>query len=147
MGGYFSHHIGCMRPDIRAVAPGSGGTHDLSACTNAKRPIIMFHGAADPLIPPGCDDPSALAVAGTEPAAKAWAEHNGCAATTTRVDVSGGHCELWDDCPTGGQVELCTFDGMGHCWAGGPLSAGVYACPPYESATQLEWRFFKTYAW
>ncbi len=27
MGGYFSHEIGCTRPDFAAVAPHSGGTH------------------------------------------------------------------------------------------------------------------------
>src|SRR5438132_1595276 len=50
MGGYFAHHVGCMRPDIRAVAPHSGGTHDLSACTTGHKPIIIFHGTADVVI-------------------------------------------------------------------------------------------------
>jgi hypothetical protein len=35
---------------------------------------------------------------------------------------------------------------MGHCWAGG-ASGSVYACANYESATALEWAFFKQYAW
>jgi polyhydroxybutyrate depolymerase len=41
MGGYFSHNAGCMMSDIRAVAPHSGGAHDLSACTNAREPCPM----------------------------------------------------------------------------------------------------------
>jgi len=147
MGGYFSHHVGCMRPDIRAVAPHSGGTHELSGCINAKRPIIIFHGKADALVPPGCDDPAAFPVGTTVPSATAWAAHNGCAATFTTHAVQGGNCMLYDGCPPGGQVELCTFDLMGHCWAGGEASAGVYSCPAYEAATRLEWQFFKTYAW
>ena len=147
MGGYFSHHVGCMRPDIRAIAPHSGGTHDLSGCVNARRPIIMFHGTADAAIPPGCQDPTALAVGTTVPAATAWAQHNGCSTTTTMRAVQGGHCMHYEGCPVGGQVELCTFDAMGHCWAGGNAGSGIYACPAYEAATQLEWTFFKTYAW
>ena len=147
MGGYFSHHLGCMRPDIRSVAPHSGGTHELSGCINAKRPIIMFHGKSDTLIRPGCNDPASTPVPNVQPAAAAWAAHNGCGATTTSRTVQGGTCVRYEGCPVGGQVELCTFDAMGHCWAGGPSSAGVFACPSYESATQLQWQFWRTYAW
>lgn len=146
MGGYFSHHIGCMRSDFRAVAPHSGGTHALDNCANDRRPIIMFHGSADPLVPAGCNDPGALPVIATRPAADAWAEKNGCSLTTTSRTVTGGTCVHYEGCPADGQVELCTFDNMGHCWAGGEASAGIYSCPAKASATQLEWDFFKQYA-
>jgi poly(3-hydroxybutyrate) depolymerase len=136
MGGYFSHQAGCTRPDIRAVAPHSGGTHSLDQCANAKEPIIIFHGTSDPVIPESCD----------QTAATAWAAHNGCGTTTHSIAVTQGTCVVWDGCPTGGQVELCTFDNMGHCWAGG-ASGSVFACTGYEPATQLEWNFFKQYAW
>jgi len=33
---------------------------------------------------------------------------------------------------------------MGHCWAGG---SGTFGCSNYQSATQLEWDFFKQHAW
>jgi len=147
MGGYFAHHAGCMRARVRAVAPHSGGTHDLSGCTAGPTPILILHGAADPVIAAGCSDPDALPVLGAEPSATAWAEHNGCALTTTSRVVTGGICERYDGCPPGGQVELCTFTAMGHCWAGGAASTGIYACPAYESATELIWAFWKTYAW
>ena len=45
MGGYFAHHAGCMRDDIRAVAPHSGGTHAARELHDADKPIIIFHGA------------------------------------------------------------------------------------------------------
>jgi polyhydroxybutyrate depolymerase len=147
MGGYFSHHVGCNRSDIRAVAPHSGGTHDLAGCPEAHKPIIIFHGDADPVIPASCADPHASQVAGTMPSADAWAMHNGCALTTTTQTVTNGTCYVYDGCPTGGQVELCTFAGMGHCWAGGDASAGIYSCPNSASATMLEWQFFQQYAW
>ena len=146
MGGYFSHHVGCERPDIRAVAPHSGGTHPLDQCANAKKPIIIFHGTSDGVIPDGCDDPATTPPSGVTPSATAWAQHNGCATTTTTTHVKNGSCIIYDGCPSGGQVELCTFTSMGHCWAGG-VDNSVYSCGTYESATQLQWDFFKQYAW
>ena len=69
-----------------------------------------------------------------------------CAGTVTRHDVKGGSCIYYDGCPSDGQVALCTFTAMGHCWAGGE-SSSVFACGNYEEATALEWSFFKQYAW
>ncbi|MBA3398019.1 MAG: hypothetical protein H0T89_35670 [Deltaproteobacteria bacterium] len=147
MGGYFAHHAGCMRDDIAGIAPHSGGTHSLDACATAKKPVIIFHGLTDALIPAGCNDPDSTPVQNVVPAATAWAQRNGCSLTATRVDVMGGTCMVYDGCPEGGQVELCTFTNMGHCWAGGASGAGIYACPSYADATRLEWQFFKQYAW
>jgi polyhydroxybutyrate depolymerase len=154
MGGYFSHHIGCYRSDVRAVAPHSGGTiADLSVCTTGHVPIIIFHGTADANIAPGCDDPNSPAQAGFPASATLWAAKNGCqnTYTTTMQNGSGGdgQCYLYDGCPADGQVELCTFTGMPHCWAGGSTSGqgASDACPSYADATQLEWAFFKKYAW
>lgn len=146
MGGYFSHHAGCMRPGVRGVAPHSGGTHDLDGCANARMPVIIFHGLADSVIPAGCNDPLAPPVAGRKPAATAWAEHNGCSLLTIDSGgVMGGTCRRYVGCPEGGQVELCTFGGMGHCWAGGP---GAYGCgATYAEATRLAWQFWKMFAW
>lgn len=148
MGGYFAHQVACMRPDIRAVAPHSGGTHDLSTCVTGHKPIIIFHGGSDPLIPTGCDDPTAgNTPLGFTPSATAWAAHNGCSNTVTTVPVEGGQCSYYQGCPADGQVALCVLTGMGHCWAGGSEDAGVFSCPGYQSATQLQWQFYKTYAW
>jgi polyhydroxybutyrate depolymerase len=155
MGGYFSHHIGCYRNDIRAVAPHSGGVFaDLSSCITGHVPIIMFHGAADSVISPGCDDPHSTAVPGFPASAMLWAAKNGCKTTATAVTTNGagggkGTCYVYDGCPADGQVEVCSFAGMDHCWAGGSTSgAGASsACPTYASATELEWSFFKKYAW
>ncbi len=148
MGGYFTHHVGCMRPDVRAVAPHSGGTHDLSSCTSVHKPIIIFHGTSDPVVPDGCDDPAATNTpSGFTASATAWAMKNGCATTTMSQTVQGGTCEVYTGCPADGQVELCTFPGMAHCWAGGDLTNDASSCPNYASATQLEWAFWKQYAW
>ncbi len=138
MGGYFSHHMGCMRPDFaRAVAPHSGGTHDFSTCVAGHEPVIVFHGDSDILIPESCD----------AKAVQQWIAKNGCAATADVVNVQGGACSYYQNCPTDGQVAYCKFTGLGHAWAGGAADGGVFSNPNYASATQLEWAFFKKYAW
>ncbi len=154
MGGYFSEHIGCYRSDMRAVAPHSGATlADLSVCTTGHVPIILFHGTSDPVIDDACDDPTVTPDTGFPPAATLWAKKNGCASTYTTTAANGaggglGQCYLYDGCPADGQVELCTFTAMNHCWAGGSsMGAAGNACPTYANATQLEWTFFKQYAW
>ncbi|HEY1559116.1 MAG TPA: PHB depolymerase family esterase [Kofleriaceae bacterium] len=145
MGGYFAHQVGCMRPDIRGVAPHSGGTHELDDCPTVHKPIIIFHGTSDEVVPDGCDDPSSSTPSGYVASATAWAAKNGCAPTSHTMAVEGGTCALYDGCPADGQVELCTFDNMVHCWAGGVQ--GLYGCANYASATTLEWSFWQQYAW
>jgi poly(3-hydroxybutyrate) depolymerase len=154
MGGYFSHHIACDRPDFRAAAPHSGGTYgDLSSCKTAHMPIIIFHGQADPLIAAGCDDPTAAEQAGFPASATLWAAKNGCKTTYKAIPEMGtggndGQCLLYDGCPADGQVELCTFPNLSHAWAGSPVCQGcIGSGTGFPSATQLEWAFFKKYAW
>lgn len=159
MGGYFTHHIGCYRSDMRAVAPHSGGTTaSLSGCTTGHVPIIIFHGTADSVIADDCDDPQVLSTLdpGFPASATLWAAKNGCQPTYATVptdsDAGGAaQCYVYDGCPADGQVELCTFSAMNHCWAGGSKGGdagqGAFACPTYASATLLEWAFFKKYAW
>jgi polyhydroxybutyrate depolymerase len=155
MGGYFSHHIGCDRTDVRAVAPHSGATiASLSSCMTGHVPVIIFHGTSDNIIAEGCDDPTGAAQSGFPASATLWAKKNGCQTTYTTVAENGsgggnGQCYVYDGCPADGQVELCTFTGMSHCWAGGAASGGgsMFACSTYASATQLEWNFFKQHAW
>jgi len=157
MGGYFAEHVACYRDDMRAVAPHSGGTiGDLSVCTSGHVPMIIFHGTKDSVIDEACDDPTSTKLEQGFPASGTlWAAKNGCSKTYTTLPIANdagggtGQCYLYDDCPADGQVEVCTFNGMDHCWAGGSTAgdAGVSACPTYPSATQLEWQFFKQYAW
>jgi polyhydroxybutyrate depolymerase len=156
MGGYFSHHVACYRSDVHGVGPASGATiPSLAPCTTGHMPMIIFHGTADTLIAPGCDDPHGPAQSGFPASATLWAQKNGCAATYKTMGEMGdggsnGQCYLYDGCPPDGQVELCTFNGMGHCWAGGDPDAGAGpggACSGYANATELEWAFFKRYAW
>jgi polyhydroxybutyrate depolymerase len=154
MGGYFSHHVGCDRTDIRAVGPHSGGTiAGLGSYRAGHVPVIIFHGTADPLIASGCDDPNGSAQLGFTASATLWAQKNGCQTTYQTLTETGtggneGQCYLYDGCPSDGQVELCTFTGLGHAWAGAADCPGCIGTgADYPSATALEWTFFKKYAW
>jgi polyhydroxybutyrate depolymerase len=145
MGGYFSHESGCLRTDIRAIGPHSGGTHDLSACKSTHKPVIMFHFKGDSLIAYSC----------ATDARDKWVARNGCSKDAPTVTtVKGGTCEYYQGCPADGQVALCSFDEpaggggetlTGHAWSGGVANA--FSIPQTESATELGWAFFKKYAW
>jgi polyhydroxybutyrate depolymerase len=155
MGGYFSHHIACDRPDFRAAGPHSGATMaSLDTCKTQHMPIIIFHGGSDPLIDDACDDPTATPDAGFPASATLWAKKNGCMDTYQTVPEKGttagndGQCYIYDGCPADGQVELCTFNALQHAWAGAPVCDGcIGSGAGFASATQLEWDFFKKYAW
>ncbi|HKU36836.1 MAG TPA: PHB depolymerase family esterase, partial [Polyangiales bacterium] len=145
MGGYLSHHTGCLRDDIRAIGPHSAGTHDLSACKTERKPVIMFHFDPDGLIDYSCG----------EKARDAWIARNGCSASDPEVKpVKGGSCAYYKGCPADGQVAFCKFDIpsnhradflAGHAWSGGTVHS--YSIAETESAAELGWSFFKTYAW
>ena len=145
MGGYLTHHSGCLRDDIRALGPHSAGTHDLAGCKTQHKPVIMFHFDPDGLISYSC---------GTR-ARDAWLKHNGCQAEDPEVQmVKGGRCAYYKGCPADGQVAFCTFDIpanhladflAGHAWSGGAVRA--YSIAETESAAELGYSFFKRYAW
>lgn len=149
MGGYFSNEIGCLRSDIRAIAPHSGGSHDLSKCPQMRKPVLIMHFEPDGLIPYRC---------GVETRDR-WVERNGCQATSPEIKmVNGGSCEYYKGCPADAQVAFCTFaipPGIrtelidGHAWSGGSKGGlgADFAIPETESATQMTWDFFKQYAW
>lgn len=151
MGGYFANELGCNRNDLRAVAPHSGGSHDLSKCRGTIKPAIVFHFEDDVVVPYRC---------GTQTRDR-WIARNGCQAANPRVtSVKGGQCEYYRGCDERGQVAMCSFTtpsgtqtvrDRGHGWsggsAGGTSGGGAYAIPATESASSLSWSFFKNYAW
>jgi polyhydroxybutyrate depolymerase len=133
MGGYGTNNLMCERPDLfRAGAAASGGR--TPAPCQGPAPIMLFHGTSDGTIAYDC---------GVQ-ARAAWALNNGCSTEVDKVQVKGGTCEWSRGCPANGQVVLCSFQGMGHGWAGSvdPFALGG---PQFESATALMWGFFKKY--
>jgi polyhydroxybutyrate depolymerase len=138
MGGYFANESGCLRDDLAAIAPHSGGTHDLSACPGAIRPVILFHGDADGVV--------SYAENGLV-ARDRWLARNGCDAEFDAEPVKGGSCEYYRGCPKHAQVALCRFEGMEHKWAGGNDPNRWYGDPDRQNAAELAWSFWQKYAW
>jgi polyhydroxybutyrate depolymerase len=150
MGGYFANETACLRPEVRAVAPHSGGSHDLAACSSPRKPVLLMHFQEDALIPYSCG----------QQARDRWVQKNGCSAEAPDVKpVLGGSCEYYKGCPADGQVAMCSFNApmtgtrnelyVGHAWSGGSKvgTGAAFAIPETESASELSWSFFKQYAW
>jgi poly(3-hydroxybutyrate) depolymerase len=151
MGGYLSNESGCMRADIRGIAPHSGGTHDFATCKVTSKPVMVMHFEGDALIPYMC---------GTQ-ARDRWAALNKCQLDAPDVkQVQGGRCEYYKGCTPGGQVAMCSFTiptgprtepFAGHAWSGGSkdgVAMGAsFAIPETASASTLGWEFFKMHAW
>jgi len=145
MGGYFSNETGCLRKEIRAIGPHSGGTHSLTSCTVGHKPAIIFHFTTDGLIAYSCG----------QNARDEWVKHNGCTMDNPMTTmVKGGSCEYYT-CPKDGQVALCSFitpanhatDAFaGHAWSGG-AAGQAFSISETESAAELGWAFFRKYAW
>jgi polyhydroxybutyrate depolymerase len=134
-GGYLVNDLACRRSDIRAVVAHSGGSHALEPCVAAQKPVLLLHGSEDAAVPVAC----------SSEARDRWAAHNGCDTSADALEVLGGVCEVSLGCPASGQVTLCTFEGMGRGWAGGSAQAASFL--DFESASELSWRFFTTFAW
>jgi polyhydroxybutyrate depolymerase len=145
MGGYFSNETGCLRKEVRAIGPHSGGTHPLMSCPVGHKPVILFHFTTDALISYSC---------GTG-ARDEWTKHNGCTTDSPMTTmVKGGTCEYYK-CPADGQVALCSFVTPsnhssdlfpGHAWSGGAAGQS-FSISETENAAELGWAFFKKYAW
>ena len=126
-GGFMSYRMACDHADkIAAFASLAGATFaDAERCDPSEPvSVLQIHGTADETIPYtggtilGNDHPSAQTTVDT------WADYNECAATT--VDAAGvldmdanlagaeTSTEVFEDCPTGIDVELWTIDGGAH---------------------------------
>jgi polyhydroxybutyrate depolymerase len=134
-GGYLANDLACRRSDIRAIAAHSAGSHALDACVAAQKPVLLLHGSEDAAVPVAC----------SIEARDRWAAHNGCDTSADALAVLGGVCEVSLGCPANGQVTACTFEGMARGWAGGSAQAASFL--EFESASELSWRFFTTFAW
>jgi len=134
-GGYLASDLACRRSDIRAIAAHSGGSHALDPCIAAQKPVLLLHGSDDAAVPAAC----------SSEARDRWAAHNGCGQGADALEVLGGVCEVSLGCPASGAVTFCTFEGMARGWAGGSGQAASFL--DFESASELSWRFFTTFAW
>ncbi|NGN91165.1 prolyl oligopeptidase family serine peptidase [Nocardioides sp. KC13] len=142
-GGGLTALLACQLPGtFAAIAPVAPALYPGArvGCEEAPpTPILEIHGVADATIPYAGDADRDL------PAipewVEGWAEHNGCATTTTRTnrDVA---TTRWTGCAQGAEVQHVAVDGGGHVWPGGDIySGGGHVTHTIESATVI-WDFF-----
>jgi len=78
--------------------------------------------------------------------AAAWAEMNGCAATTSEETIGSDVTVIAWDCPSGQDVVLYRLDGGGHTWPGDhsvlPGSDPGAVINMTIDATEVMWDFF-----
>jgi polyhydroxybutyrate depolymerase len=138
-GAYMANRLGCDLSDrIAAIGPVAGQLMMSTCATKRAVPVMYFHGDADPIVSyqnngwPGAQD-----------SAKAWAERNGCALTTTQTYSKGdATCATYSSCKDNADVTLCTISGGGHTWPGGTPVPFLGKTSQDIDATSAMWDFF-----
>jgi polyhydroxybutyrate depolymerase len=141
-GGFLSHRLGCQAGDvIAAIAPVAGviGIPDEECTPPRAVPVMHFHGTSDTLVPyDGGGFSGFPSVADTM---AGWVERNGCTIGPDETYAMGdSRCETWTGCSGGVSVTLCTVEGGGHWWPGGPGSTTDI------DATEAMWEFLSAYS-
>lgn len=132
-GGYMSYRLACEASEVfAAIAPVAGVLGIPPESCNPERPIpvMHFHGTQDNLVP--YDGGGLVDAPGVRETVAGWTEHNACEPeSTVTLEADPVTCETWTGCGDGGEVVLCTAEGVGHCWPGQDF------CPFGESTTAI----------
>ncbi|EYF00365.1 alpha/beta hydrolase family esterase [Chondromyces apiculatus] len=126
-GGFMSYRMACDHADlIAAVASLAGAmTSDPAACSPSEPvAVLQIHGTADDTIAyDGGTIPGAATYPGALATVQAWAEFDGCSATSTagptldlEASLTGAETstQSFGDCDPGGYAELWTIEGGSH---------------------------------
>jgi polyhydroxybutyrate depolymerase len=133
-----------------AVAPVAGLRFPSPCPASRPVPVIAFHGTADP-IDPYDGHGQAYWTYSVPDAARMWAVHNGCQATSPHAASGHGYqLTSYSGCGAGTAVELYSLDGEGHEWPGGPkvaASISVLLGPQSNAvdANSTMWAFFQAH--
>jgi polyhydroxybutyrate depolymerase len=87
------------------------------------RPIIEFHGTADPIVPyeggaVNAQGFTGMATPDVKATAAKWAAHNGCVGSGALRVAPDVVRTTWKRCAADGDVVLYTIAGGGHTWPG-----------------------------
>jgi polyhydroxybutyrate depolymerase len=112
------------------------------------RPIVLFHGTADPIVPyaggainaPGT---GGFTAPGAESAIAGWAKHNGCKGAPIETHASAHVIEhSWSGCTQ--PVVLYEILGGGHTWPGAAIDVSRLGSTTHEiSATNEMLKVFQ----
>ena len=110
-----------------------------------RRPILIFHGTADPLVPYNgghIGGPSGTPVQPEETTAALWAGHNGCKPGSTKTRLSSQVVRLtWTGCAV--PVVMYRIVGGGHTWPGAAIDVTRLGFTTKQvSATNEMWKLF-----
>jgi polyhydroxybutyrate depolymerase len=146
-GGGMTASLACRASDTFAgFGPVAGDFFNERYCGQARpRPVIIFHGTADPLVPYNGGNVitrNGLPVQPAETVAAAWAGHNGCTAGPERTQLSSEVVRLtWSGCVA--PVVMYRIEGGGHVWPGAPIDVARLGMTTQQiSATDEMWKFF-----
>ena len=110
-----------------------------------RRPILIFHGTADPLVPYNgghVGGPNGTPVQPAETSAALWAKHNGCRAGFVETKLSSQVVRLnWKGCAV--PVVMYRIVGGGHTWPGAAIKVKRLGLTTEQvSATAEMWKLF-----
>jgi polyhydroxybutyrate depolymerase len=139
-GGYMSHRLGCEASDLFAAVAPVAGAMGIATCEPGRAmPVVAYNGTEDNLV--SYED-------GRE-AMLQWVATNACDGEPSDVTMHGGsRCERWTGCRDDVEVELCTLEGMGHCWPGGSELLCLDFVGPYSDeidANSHMWSFLSRF--
>jgi polyhydroxybutyrate depolymerase len=149
-GGAMTTSLACRASDVFAgFGPVAAEFYNDAYCGAARpRPLIIFHGTADPVVP-YAGGPVAtnrgFSVSNTEQTAAKWAEHNRCTSGPVTTHLGSEVTRLrWNGCAA--PVVLYRIDGGGHTWPGGTVDVDRLGLTTHQvSATDEMWKFFSQY--
>jgi polyhydroxybutyrate depolymerase len=146
-GGAMTAALACRASGTFAgFGPVAGDFYDAAYCGGARqRPMIIFHGTADPLVPYNGGtviNSRGLPVQPAEKVAGEWAAHNGCTAGPAETQLSSEVVRLtWNGCAA--PVVMYRIVGGGHTWPGSPFAVPRLGMTTKQvSATDEMWKFF-----
>jgi len=146
-GGAMTASLACQASDtFAAFAMVAADFYLPPICDRARsRPIMIFHGTADPVVPyfgGHVGTPTGLPVQPAEKTAAAWAHHNGCAPVPTRAHPSAQVIRLtWQQCRA--PVVMYRIEGGGHTWPGAAIHVERLGLTTGQiNATDEMWQFF-----
>jgi polyhydroxybutyrate depolymerase len=147
-GGAMSASLACQASDtFTGFGPVAANFYVEPICQDAKpRPIVIFHGTDDEVVPyagGAISTGGGLQVQPAEESARRWAEHNGCTGGPKETTLGSEVVRLdWTGCEE--PVVLYRIVGGGHTWPGAAIDvARLGSTTQQVNATEEMWRLWE----
>lgn len=152
-GGMLAHRLACDAADVFRAVASVAGTDATTRCSPSQAvSVLHIHARDDDHVlfdggagPGAFRDPGMVMQFVSVPDTIArWVQRDQCAGSPQRVlQVPGAHCDAYQSCADGAQVQLCITDTGGHSWPGvDRVLPGKEAASTALDASAVIWRFF-----